>query len=197
MKGYFGILLDEMEKEFRQGPQAFTSSFNQGGRNRTELMLGTGANRDASLVWRAARTHAQQKGWVWDDVSFERYHDLLVWRGNCQQGDQYPELICEVENGPDILCTMTFLLRTQCPRKSLVMYFDATPDFRDMVERDVTSTLSHFHTRGYQESPNTEYVLIFGPRQINASGNSFPRADWRAMYFCSPPSNQRPTFLWL
>ena len=90
---------------------------------------------------------------------------------------------------------MTYLLRTQSPRKCLVMYFDAAPDFQKMVERDVSSAVSHFHKRGYQEALSTEYLLIFGPRQIEISGNSFPRADWRAAYFCSPAPNTSPTFL--
>ena len=195
MKTLWTTFLDICEEAHKSDAAAFVGRYNAGGLARTRLMLGTGgagpAGRATGLMYCAIDRRFNPSAQRWE-TSFERYHDLVMWSGDFRYGQQLTELACEVENGSDLkLGELSFLLRSQSTRK-IALRYPVAFDKRE-VEQFVHRAFSAFHQRGYRESDDTEYLLMFGPSTLQV----FDRTQWRCVYFTSINAHHGGPYQWL
>lgn len=172
---------------------------------RTDLMLGTGNDRNGILARVLQSFLGLEKQDPFLELSYDRYLDFVAYKGNWFDGGRIALVTVEVENNlVEFKGTLSDLVRYQAHQKLGVFYDKemASHVRRNRIEGDILDVFNRFQGRGFVEAENTEYMLMFGPEQFD-DGSGI--GDWSAIRFttgslgslsdcwCSPAAQTRST----
>jgi hypothetical protein len=153
-------------------------------------MLGRGGDRRSGIVPQAIK-----KSWP-DEVtdsslSFDRYMDVVAFVGNWWEGESVALLAVEIENNiNEFAGTVSDLLRYQARHKVAVLYDAAARSKKTEFQDKALCVFDRFNRQGFSEAADTEYLLAFGPNELEG----IDIGDWCAMWFTRA---DRSSITWL
>jgi len=174
--------LDTLQEANRS--HEFLGFYNKGGRKRTILMLGTGAERRAGAIHKTLTTlygrelnlKPDKKNNIKNEISFDRYSDCIVYKefgpawDDWYRGEIYHDAVIEVENNvKEFRGTFCDLLRIQGRHKVGIFYYGNAIDKEAFLSeriKDVTDAMTYFNSKGFAEAEGTEYLVVLLPETL-------------------------------
>jgi len=169
----------------------FKNKYNTQLRLRTKLMLGSGADRESGVIYRALTTFydrklnrwINKKGNIKQEIVFERYSDCVVYKDfgsdwdDWYKGELYQDMVIEVENDlNEFQGTFCDLLRTQSKKKVGIFYYDISKDKDEFIEEkknEIRHVLEYFSQKDFLEAEGTEYLFLFLPDNFISMEETF------------------------